>query len=59
MPDSCAYKILDEGKNLPNWHPLISGNEDEIVKSGNSVKNRVTNEIKVKEKNLPDYIFNW
>ena len=59
MPDSCAYKILDEGKTLPNWHPLISGNEDEIVNSGNSVKNRVTNEIKVKEKNLPDYIFNW
>ena len=59
MPDTCAYKILDEGKDLPNWHPLISENEDEIVKSGNSVKNRVTNEIKVKEKNLPEYIFNW
>jgi|TARA_B110000977_G_scaffold59725_1_gene81141 uncharacterized cysteine cluster protein YcgN (CxxCxxCC family) len=59
MPDTCAYKLLDEGKKLPNWHPLISGNDDEIVKSGNSVKNRVTNESKIKVKHLPNHIFNW
>ena len=29
------------------------------VKSGNSVKNRVTNESEIKIKDLPDYIFNW
>ena len=59
MPETCAYKLLNEGKNLPYWHPLLSGNDKEIVNSGNSVKNRVTNENKIKFKNLPDYIFNW
>ena len=59
MPETCAYKLLNEGKNLPYWHPLLSGNDKEIVKSGNSVKNRVTNENKIKIKDLPDYIFNW
>ena len=59
MPETCAYKLLNEGKNLPYWHPLLSGNDKEIVNSGNSVKNRVTNENKIKIKNLPDYIFNW
>ena len=59
MPETCAYKLLNEGKNLPYWHPLLSGNDKEIVKSGNSVKNRVTNENEIKIKNLPDYIFNW
>ena len=59
MPETCAYKLLNEGKELPYWHPLLSGNDKEIVNSGNSVKNRVTNEIKIKIKNLPDYIFNW
>ena len=59
MPETCAYKLLNEGKNLPYWHPLISGNDKEIVNSGNSVKNRVTNENEIKIKNLPDYIFNW
>ena len=59
MPKTCAYKLIDEGKKLPKWHPLISGNREEIVKSGNRVKNRVTNEKKVKVKNLPDYIYDW
>ena len=59
MPDTCAYKLLDKGEQLPYWHPLICGNDEEIVKSGNSVKNRVTSEINVKVKNLPNYIFNW
>ena len=59
MPETCAYKLLNEGKNLPYWHPLLSGNNKEIVNSGNSVKNRVTNENEIKIKNLPDYIFNW
>ncbi|MDG1883715.1 MAG: YcgN family cysteine cluster protein [Alphaproteobacteria bacterium] len=59
MPETCAYKLLNEGKELPYWHPLLSGNDKEIVNSGNSVKNRVTNENKIKIKDLPDYIFNW
>ena len=59
MPETCAYKLLNEGKNLPYWHPLLCGNDKEIVNSGNSVKNRVTNENEIKIKNLPDYIFNW
>ena len=59
MPKTCAYKLIDQGKKLPKWHPLISGDDDEIVKSGNSVKNRVTNEKNIKVKNLPDYIYDW
>ena len=59
MPETCAYKILDQGGQLPKWHPLVCGNNEEIVKSGNSVKNKVTNEEKVKTKDLPNYIYNW
>ena len=59
MPETCAYKLLNEGKKLHYWHPLLSGNDKDIVNSGNSVKNRVTNENKIKIKDLPDYIFNW
>ena len=47
MPETCAYKLLNEGKKLPYWHPLLSGNDKDIVNSGNSVKNRVTNENKM------------
>ena len=59
MPETCAYKILDQGGQLPKWHPLVCENTEEIVKSGNSVKNKVTNEEKVKTKDLQNYIYNW
>ena len=59
MPNTCAYKLLNDGEPLPSWHPLVSGNIKEIVKTGNSVQNRVINENEVNIDDLPDYIFDW
>lgn len=38
MPPSCAYRRLHEGKPLPNWHPLITGDPDSVHKAGVSIK---------------------
>lgn len=27
LPDSCAYNLLYHGYNLPEWHPLNTGNQ--------------------------------
>lgn len=42
LPETCAYRLLDEGKKLPSWHPLITGTSDTVHKLGISVAGRVT-----------------
>lgn len=37
FPPTCAYRLLSEGKDLPSWHPLISGDPNSVMKAGISV----------------------
>jgi len=30
---TCAYRLLYEGKPLPSWHPLISGDPESVRKA--------------------------
>lgn len=39
MPNSCAYRLLAEGQQLPQWHPLIAGNRQAIRDEGISACN--------------------
>lgn len=41
MPKTCAYRLLSEGKPLPEWHPLLSGDRDSVYRAGHSVRDRV------------------
>src|SRR5690606_18025145 len=44
MPKSCAYRRLHEGKDLPAWHPLITGDPESVHKAGVSVRNQTVSE---------------
>ncbi len=44
MPPSCAYRLLNEGKPLPLWHPLVSGTRDSVAAAGMSAKGRIISE---------------
>lgn len=57
LPESCAYRLLAEGKPLPEWHPLISGDQDTVIYSGNSVGGRVISELEADE--LEYHIIDW
>jgi len=59
MPDSCAYRLLYEGKSLPDWHPLVSGNPASPVTAGQSVAGRIFPETAIDEDDLPDHITSW
>jgi uncharacterized protein len=56
MPKTCAYRLLAEGKNLPAWHPLISGNHKSVHKAGASVRGKVVSARDVPEEDLEDYV---
>jgi len=57
MPATCAYRLLSEGKALPDWHPLISGDPESVHKAGISIRGRAVSESDVLD--LDDRIVDW
>ena len=57
LPKTCAYRLLYEGKDLPDWHYLISGYKNTVHKKKMSVQNRVVSETEVIE--IAERIVYW
>ncbi len=60
LPKTCAYRLLGEGKDLPQWHPLITGDRRSVYDAGVSVRGRVAgheNEFTVEE--LIERVTEW
>ena len=57
LPSTCAYRLVNEGQDLPAWHPLRSGSLASVKKAGISI-----NSYAIKEsdsRNLEDHIIEW
>lgn len=54
LPETCAYRLLAEGKPLPFWHPLVSGDENSVRKAGILIPDGV-HESDVDEADWEDY----
>lgn len=56
MPQTCAYRLLWEGKPLFDWHPLISGTAESVHEAGVSVRDMTVSEFEVPIEEWEDYI---
>lgn len=59
LPSTCAYRLIAQGKALPDWHPLISGNAQGAVEAGASVAGRVIDEQYVHPDSFEEHIITW
>lgn len=56
MPETCAYRLLFEGKPLYDWHPLVSGDPNSVHDAGMSMQGRIVPEYEIDEDDLEQYI---
>ena len=57
MPETCAYRLVANGQDLPWWHPLVSGDPETVIAAGVSVRGRAISEDDVDD--LEDYVSGW
>lgn len=56
MPQTCAYRLLWQGKPLPAWHPLITGDPNSVHSAGVSVQGMTVSEFDTPEEDWEDHI---
>ena len=59
LPDTCAYRLIDEGKKLHEWHPLIAGDRKQMDALGISVIDQVVSERDVHPEDLEYQLVKW
>lgn len=59
LPPTCAYRLIDEGRDLYWWHPLVSGDAQSVHAAGVSVRGRTVSENDVTKDDLFDTIVAW
>ena len=57
LPSTCAYRLVSEGEELPDWHPLVSGKATTVVETGVSIRSFAVAESP--DLDLEDHVIEW
>jgi uncharacterized cysteine cluster protein YcgN (CxxCxxCC family) len=59
LPPTCAYRLRAEGRDLPWWHYLVSGDRNTVHTAGISIRGRVLSEAHVHPEDVEAQIVHW
>lgn len=59
MPPTCAYRLLNDGKDLHWWHPLVSGDPETVHSAGASARGKTSPNKRHSIARLVDRITEW
>ncbi len=59
LPQTCAYRLIHERKDLPSWHHLVSGSKNTIHEVGMSVADKTISEERIVPEDLENYIMDF
>lgn len=57
LPSTCAYRLLTDGKTLPDWHPLNTGTVETVKDAGVSISSYAVKESQIDDPE--DHIIEW
>ena len=56
LPDTCSYRLLYNGHQLPHWHPLITGDKYSTVNANMGVAGKVISESYIHPDDIENYL---
>ncbi len=59
LPATCAYVRLAAGRELPPWHPLVTGRASSVAEAGISVAHVAHSELDVPVHEWVEHILEW
>ena len=59
LPKTCAYRLVDQKRDLFWWHPLVSGDPDTVHQANVSVRGKTRPEGRLKTAGLIKRITKW
>ncbi|MGR9036230.1 MAG: YcgN family cysteine cluster protein [Gammaproteobacteria bacterium] len=57
LPSTCAYRLLNNGEELPSWHPLLTGSRQSVRNAGVSIASYAVKESQAGD--LEEHIIKW